>query len=272
MVEHKKFEDGGLDTMTTQINAEKAQAGGFVAGTLVHTQEGLRPIEEIKVGDYVLSKPENGEGELAYKRVTRTYEFDDKEVWYISFHVMENRRKGMPDLDGDLFVTGDHPFWVESFDGYAEWGLEAQLENAHLIKSWIKADRLQDGMLLLLTDGRLVKVGFVYKLIRMQISNLAWFTIDRKHETLEGFVVNFNEICPKLAKDLIKDVDGNTLLEPDYSHNYDESDNTNYYFNQGIDWQDYSHNEWFKRKVYNLEVDDFHTYFVAKQGVWVHAH
>ena len=34
--------------------------GGFVKGTLVHTREGLRPIEEIRVGDYVLSSPEDG--------------------------------------------------------------------------------------------------------------------------------------------------------------------------------------------------------------------
>lgn len=258
--------------MTNQINDEKSQAGSFVAGTLVHTKEGLRPIEDIKVGDYVLSKPESGEGELAYKRVSRTYEFDDKEIWYISFHVIENRRRGVPDLDGDLFVTGDHPFWVAAFDGYAEWSVEAQFENAHFIKSWVKAESLQDGMLLLLADGRLVKVGFVYKLIRMQISNLAWFTTDRKHELLEGLVANFRESYPKLAKGVIKDIDGNTLLEPDYSWSYNESDNTNYYFNEGIDWQDYSHCEWFKRKVYNLEVEHYHTYFVTKHGVWVHVY
>jgi hypothetical protein len=34
---------------------------GFVAGTLIHTQTGLKPIEQIQVGDFVLSKPESGE-------------------------------------------------------------------------------------------------------------------------------------------------------------------------------------------------------------------
>ena len=33
---------------------------GFVAGTLVHTDKGLVPIQEIKVGDGVLSRPEWG--------------------------------------------------------------------------------------------------------------------------------------------------------------------------------------------------------------------
>ena len=36
---------------------------GFVAGTLVHTDQGLVPIQDIKVGDLVLSKHENGESE-----------------------------------------------------------------------------------------------------------------------------------------------------------------------------------------------------------------
>ena len=47
---------------------------GFVAGTLVHTDKGLVPIQELKVGDKVLSRDEhNPDGELAYKRVLNTF-------------------------------------------------------------------------------------------------------------------------------------------------------------------------------------------------------
>lgn len=59
-------------------NTNENAVGCFVAGTLVHTKEGLGPIEQIKVGDYVLSKPEEGGGETAYKRVVNTFEFEDK--------------------------------------------------------------------------------------------------------------------------------------------------------------------------------------------------
>ncbi|MFP3354952.1 Hint domain-containing protein, partial [Pseudoalteromonas sp. SIMBA_153] len=45
---------------------------GFVAGTLVHTDKGLVPIQELKIGDKVLSKDESGKGELVYKPVLRT--------------------------------------------------------------------------------------------------------------------------------------------------------------------------------------------------------
>ncbi len=47
---------------------------GFVAGTLVHTDKGLVPIEQIKVGGLVLSRNENNpNGELAYKKVLKTF-------------------------------------------------------------------------------------------------------------------------------------------------------------------------------------------------------
>ncbi|MCL2076004.1 MAG: Hint domain-containing protein [Betaproteobacteria bacterium] len=109
----------------------------FIAGTLVHTKEGLRPIEQIRVGDYVLSKPENGEGEVTYKRVINTFEFEDKETWFVSWQILPSpsemehirslvREKKRDELQevrhqkfeehGQSFVvtTPNHPFWVLS--------------------------------------------------------------------------------------------------------------------------------------------------------------
>lgn len=43
-----------------------AHPAGFVAGTLVHTDKGLVPIQDLKVGDKALSKPEDGNGAMAY--------------------------------------------------------------------------------------------------------------------------------------------------------------------------------------------------------------
>ena len=45
---------------------------GFTAGTLVHTEKGLVPIEQLKIGDKVLSKLADGSGELIYKSVKNT--------------------------------------------------------------------------------------------------------------------------------------------------------------------------------------------------------
>ena len=56
----------------TRLQPVTADAACFVAGTLVHTKEGLVPIEQIRVGDWVLSQPEQ-KGERAYKRVVKTF-------------------------------------------------------------------------------------------------------------------------------------------------------------------------------------------------------
>ena len=70
---------------------------GFAKGTLVHTNKGLVPIQNLKVGDLVLSMPENGEGETVYKRVVNTFKSVEKK-----------------ELMGglmDIFCTDDHSFW-----------------------------------------------------------------------------------------------------------------------------------------------------------------
>ena len=62
----KKLQEAILAKLTAPINKPRFifETGAcFVAGTLVHTKEGLVPIEQLKIGDWVLSKPENGEGE-----------------------------------------------------------------------------------------------------------------------------------------------------------------------------------------------------------------
>ncbi|MFC2997556.1 hypothetical protein ACFODO_20390 [Acinetobacter sichuanensis] len=70
---------------------------GFAKGTLVHTDKGLVPIQDIKVGDRVLSLSENGEGETAYKRVVNTFKSAEK-------------KELMGGLFG-IFCTDDHLFW-----------------------------------------------------------------------------------------------------------------------------------------------------------------
>ncbi|MDR1890312.1 MAG: hypothetical protein LBQ81_13225 [Zoogloeaceae bacterium] len=94
--------------------------GCFIAGTLVHTKEGLKPIEEIKVGDYVLSKPEDGKGEQAYKRVAKTLQFEEKEVWCVDILPKSEREQAKREgrhLNEDagfyFVVTPNHPFWVK---------------------------------------------------------------------------------------------------------------------------------------------------------------
>lgn len=67
----------------------------FVAGTLVETREGLRPIEDMKVGDLVLTHKRR------YRRVAAVMTRPDAPI-------MEVRALGMP----PLLTTSEHPFYA----------------------------------------------------------------------------------------------------------------------------------------------------------------
>lgn len=56
---------------------------GFVAGTLIHTDKGLMPIQDIKVGDLISTRPEDDSGDIEYKPVVKTFVHEDKEMWIV---------------------------------------------------------------------------------------------------------------------------------------------------------------------------------------------
>lgn len=63
--------NAGKNFVSGALNG-KFNASCFAAGTMIETADGDRPIEEIQIGDLVLSaNPETGE--IAYKPVVNTY-------------------------------------------------------------------------------------------------------------------------------------------------------------------------------------------------------
>lgn len=71
--------------------------GCFTAGTLVLTNYGLKPIEDIEIGEYIFSK--NIEtGEAGYQKVIETFQYTTNEL--ISLELKNTILK----------VTLEHPF------------------------------------------------------------------------------------------------------------------------------------------------------------------
>jgi hypothetical protein len=147
---------------------------GFVEGTLVHTKEGLKPIEEIQVGDWVLTYPDSMnppdfdslDHENLYRQVTQTFVHEDQEFSTVQVFDITNG------IIETIRVTANHPVWERS-------------------RGWTPVSHLGVG------DG-------------------------------------------------LKNTDFRDLLVGEVRH--------------GVG----------KARVYNLEVDWFHTYFVGELGVWVH--
>ena len=101
----------------------------FVAGTLVTTEDGSKPIEEIEVGDKVLSEDETT-GEVAIKEVYATSVSETDEFYHIHVNGEE------------IVATGTHPFYVYKF-------------------GWTTARALRAGDVLVLSNGELVTVEWI---------------------------------------------------------------------------------------------------------------
>jgi hypothetical protein len=115
------------------IGAKKIEPYCFAAGTPIDMADGSRkPIEQVKVGDFVLAyDPENanGLGDLAARRVTRTYATPDKLV--LDFH-------GLLVTPGHVFLCGDGP---------------------HKAKHRMLIDILRDDGAVVAADGRVIRAA-----------------------------------------------------------------------------------------------------------------
>jgi Pretoxin HINT domain len=244
-VSHFGSKEGGSKLYGDIIDAVVAQTkkpdACFVAGTLVHTQEGLVAIEKIKVGDYVLSKPENGEGEQSYQRVSKTFVHEAQEVicvdvdWYTVQQGREAAVTGNPLAGGYLpfVVTANHPFWVVG-------------------KGWVEAERLRPGKdVLEFADGSQHQVADKSRIIRTLQEDI-------------GFLIR-GVFCPIVfteSKSRAVDLSGNSIHV-----SYKLEDEIE---NDGVEWWEELEEDRLRRTVYNLEVENTHTYYVGEQGVWVH--
>ncbi len=79
----------------------------FVAGTKVHTQSGLKNIEDIRVGDMVLTRDESDATSAnRYRAVTELFETHPTQLFTIRY---QNADSGTTE---ELTCTGEHPFYV----------------------------------------------------------------------------------------------------------------------------------------------------------------
>ncbi len=278
---------------------QEENQSGFVAGTLVHTDKGLVPIEQIKVGDMVLSKSESGEGEQVYKPILNSFKSPDKHVIYritfLSEKILLNSEDEYSNENGDeihLFCSKTHPFWVEN-------------------RGWVPANQLQLSEFIIDKDGfrgQLIDIAVeLYALpdhptIAYAVRYEGW----RNSHLISDMLIDFSHGKPILLGGGGSHFRNGILGNPDTltNNNYwyldadiqwlkdDDQDPfqlgiidafNKIYFNSVI-WNDDNgqpinqDSELFgndgRKKyidiVYNIEVEDNHTYYVGKAGIWIH--
>lgn len=235
----------------------------FVAGTLVHTDKGLVPIDQIKVGDMVLSRDENNpDGENAYKRVLSTFKSAEKQrIIYQSF----NARHGT----GYLFCTEDHPFWADRLIEHKidENGVETLVREP---EGWTPALGLEgtECHSLRTFDNDVVYVSTFEDNIKAL--GIAYPDPDCKIVLLCNSSDTAGLIDFSAGRPVIIDNDTLGLLLPteECSDNFmtekSRAMSERFHFNEMGYYQHYHD------YVYNIEVEDYHTYFVGHTGIWVH--
>ena len=234
---------------------------GFVAGTLVHTNKGLVPIEQLKVGDMVLSKHETGGISTEYRKIERiTSKLDERILALIYVYDKSNNPNDIGELCIDI-LTGNHPVWVSKIHGYND-------DN----------DSIFDG-----------DIGWV------AVSNIVPGSEFKFHDNSSGSVIHVHSLYQTPNEDIfyIDGYDG-----PEYLINLKNNKKKIYYiahFFDGVIWRgdmaslgsdieigDISNpiiQEFYEffvnrlddffatRQIYNFEIADFHTYFIGKAGI-----
>jgi RHS repeat-associated protein len=130
------------------------QLNSFPAGTLVLTEEGLKPIEEIKIGEKVLSMDENTET-TSYQPVT---DLIQSEQPYRLIEITLNSGKSIE-------ATAEHPFYIKG-------------------KGWNPASSLKVGQVLVLHNGTTVVVEEVDTRVRTE--NVYNLTVANTHNYFVG--------------------------------------------------------------------------------------
>ena len=138
----RDFFAGVAEVGTAICGSYYAANGGnvcFVAGTLVLTDDGQIPIEDIEAGDYVYATdPETGES--GYKRVAQTFKRETDELVHVTYS------------GGTITTTPTHPFYVAQ-------------------KGWTAAIELRAGDMLVTVNGEYVIVEKVqHELLETPVS------------------------------------------------------------------------------------------------------
>ncbi|MGE5659823.1 MAG: polymorphic toxin-type HINT domain-containing protein, partial [Actinomycetota bacterium] len=123
----------GVDNVLQSTQKTITKTGNcFVAGTEIFTTDGIKNIEDIRVGDYVISDDPTTPGGIEAHQVLETFVRQTDTLYDLY-------------VDGEVIsTTGEHPFWVPDL-------------------GWVEAKDLVVGSLLQTEDGRIIDVDGVEK-------------------------------------------------------------------------------------------------------------
>ena len=280
-------ESGGnalWDKIIAEAKRQMQEPGCFVAGTLVHTQEGLRPIEQIKVGDLVLSKPESGEGEQSYQPVTKTFSYENRELYLVGMNELDRVTSHVVRRETEyLAVSGSHPIWVEYFRQLPRpsngepiitpvnaWLTveEYYLKVWQAKENWYEKKANPPEAYAVLGNGSRVVLYEPTRILKGPSPNEGVEFSDHDETWSEGCMGSRVYFGARGAEKRMLEAPSVTWLGDAEEANYDY---TGYDVDSPMSLVKRSGGHLpIRRTVYNIEVANTHTYFVGELGLWVH--
>lgn len=227
---------------------------------------GLVPIEQLKVGDLVLSRSA-ATGEQAYKRVLQTFRTEDQEIRTVNFEGFLNGKESEY-LYEFVFATKEHPFYVEPLMDKSiapGWQVVEQMWRGNDI--WGHFAR---------ANGDLACMGIPDEILGFPVvqifdtRNHGFVFFDANNEEQNGFSMWFDgkkQTCgyPPALSDPVEKLHGFRTVF--HGATFSGSGDGQLLDNVVADPACWTR---FRATVFNIEVEGFHTYFVGELGVWAH--
>lgn len=125
---------------------------GFIKGVRVFTQEGKQPIETLKPGDMVLSKPEDDSGPIEYVRVINVIQQEPQPIYHISINPAGWK---FPAPTHALIAAWNQRIWVAG-------------------KGWVDVENLKREQAILQGNGELAEFGGKNSIYRTGKAGIGW--------------------------------------------------------------------------------------------------
>lgn len=244
-------------------------AVGFVENTLVRLPETWKKIQDIQIGDVILSPAENGKGVPVAKKVINTFCFTNKPVWSISFGTLDQVGAILPVTE--QVVTSNSLYCVY---GYLQQHdlITYEKRNPILFDEpiWKTVAQIETGDLVKNGQDRYLCALFILPLYKTSQEGVVWLpgtSILEKHldrlsnqyqwwrYTEEGEPYKFNEkgrLERVWSLESNDDMIINIISRPEVFETAHE-----FVFEPYI------------ATVYTFEAEDYHTYLVSHQGILV---
>lgn len=132
---------------------------GLPAGTLIHTETGLKPIQQVRAGSRLFAQAEPGADYVAehgLHQVLMVKAVADAPLWLLRYRWQEQLASGAAITHTDhVLTTAAHPFWTEE-------------------QQWIAACYLNRDHSLQLVNGQAAQIVSVARVVQTDQPGLAW--------------------------------------------------------------------------------------------------